>query len=52
MSSFAISEYHFSMTSEELRKTFSKNIKKYRKINGITQMMLAEKADLFGRIFM
>ena len=46
MSSFAISEYHFSMTSEELRKTFSENIKRYRKICAMTQMMLAEKADL------
>lgn len=34
------------MTSEELRKTFSSNIKKYRKIFGLTQMMLAEKADI------
>lgn len=46
MSSFSISEYHFFMTSIELRSLFSQNIKKYRKLNGMTQMVLAEKADL------
>lgn len=34
------------MTSDTLRKVFSRNIKKFRKLNGLTQMALAEKADL------
>ena len=46
MSSFSISEYSCAMTSDELRLTVAKNIKRYRKLNGLTQMALAEKADL------
>ena len=34
------------MTSEELRMTVAENIKSYRKMNNLTQMALAEKADL------
>ena len=46
MSSFANREYSNSMTSEELRMTVAENIKSYRKMNNLTQMALAEKADL------
>lgn len=46
MSSFANSEYSDFMTSEELRTTVAENIKKYRTMNNLTQMALAEKADL------
>lgn len=34
------------MTSDALRKIFSENIKTFRKLNNLTQMALAEKADL------
>ena len=34
------------MNSEELRAVVAENIKKYRKLNNLTQMALAEKADL------
>ena len=34
------------MNSEELRKTVGDNIKRYRKINNLTQMALSEKANL------
>lgn len=34
------------MTGEELRITLAKNIKKYRAQKGMSQAMLAEKADI------
>ena len=34
------------MDSEESRSTVAKNIKHYRKMNNLTQMALAERADL------
>ena len=34
------------MTPDELRKTVADNIKKYRKINNLTQAALAEEANL------
>ena len=34
------------MNSDELRKTVAENIRKYRKLNNLTQMALAEKANI------
>ena len=34
------------MNSDELRKTAGENIKRYRKSSNLTQMALAEKANL------
>ena len=46
MSSFAISGYYFFMESSEIKQIYTSNIRKYRKLNGMTQMQLAEAADL------
>ena len=34
------------MESVEIKKIFTSNIKKYRALNGLTQMQLAENADI------
>lgn len=34
------------MESSEIKKIFTANIKKYRTLNGFTQMQLAEEADI------
>lgn len=34
------------MESAEIKKIFTSNIKKYRTLNGLTQMQLAEDADI------
>lgn len=34
------------MESAEIKKIFTSNIKKYRALNGLTQMQLAEEADI------
>ena len=46
MSSFSIGVYTVFMNSEELRKTVAGNMRKYRKLNNLTQMALAEKANI------
>ena len=46
MSSFSVSEYTKNMTAGEFRSVVAENIKKYRKMNNLTQLALAEKADL------
>lgn len=46
MSRFSISGYDFLMEPLEIKKIFTSNIKKYRALNGMTQMQLAEAADL------
>lgn len=46
MSNFAFSIYDFSMNSSEIKHIFTENLRKYRLINKMTQMQLAEAADL------
>ena len=46
MSSYTNSEYNDTMNAQELRHIVASNIKKYRKLNNLTQMALAEMADI------
>ena len=46
MSSFSNCIYCFSMESNEIKSIFTSNIKKYRSLTGMTQMQLAEAADI------
>ncbi len=46
MSRFAIRDIIFVMESAEIKKIFTSNIKKYRILNGMTQVELSVAADL------
>ena len=46
MSSFSNCIYCFGMEPIEIKSIFTSNIKKYRGLSGMTQMQLAEAADI------
>ena len=46
MSSFSNCVYSLNMEQVDIKRIFTSNIKKYRILNGLTQMQLAEEADL------
>lgn len=46
MSSLSIRDIVFSMEPNEIKRIFTSNIKKFRLLNGMTQMQLAVAADL------
>ena len=46
MSRFTNSDIIYNMEPSEIKKVFTSNIKKYRMLNGMTQMELSIAADL------